>query len=154
MTELTLRPWRPSDLEPCMEIWRAASEIGHPFLRPADLDADADLVRTIYMPATDITVAAQGGEIAGFIARAGDLIGALFVAPARHRQGVGTRLLDHVASDHAPLDVEVYAANRAAHQFYANAGFAEVLRRPADDRGRPYPLIRMRLGPPVRPERP
>lgn len=144
MTNLTLRPWRPADLEPCMSIWRAASEIGHPFLTRADLDADADLVRTIYMPATDITVAEMDGEIAGFIALSGDFIGALFVAPALHRRGIGARLLAHVTRQHPSLEVEVYVANAAARRFYAAAGFEEVLCHLSDDQGRPHPLIRLR----------
>ena len=143
MTNLTLRAWRPADLEPCMKIWRAASEIGHPFLTSADLDADADLVRTIYMPATDITVAEKDGEIVGFIALSGDFIGALFVAPAFHRRGIGARLLAHVARQHHTLEVEVYLANAAARGFYAAVGFEEVLRHLSDDQGRPHPLIRL-----------
>jgi len=143
MIELTLRPWRPSDLEPCMEIWRAASEIGHPFLTPEELDADAELVRIIYMPSTEITVAEASGEIVGFIALSGDFIGALFVAPACHRHGIGTRLLAHVARQQPGLGVEVYVANTAARRFYAAAGFTEVLCHLSDDQGRPHPLIRM-----------
>lgn len=144
MTDLTLRPWCPADIEPCMSIWRAASEIGHPFLTSADLDADADLVRTIYMPATDITVAEKDGEIAGFIALSGDFIGALFVAPAFHRNGIGARLLAHVARLHPVLEVEVYVANATARRFYAASGFAEVLCHLTDDQCRPHSLIRMR----------
>lgn len=144
MTDLILRPWHPDDLEACMEIWRAASEIGHPFLTRNDLDADADLVRRIYMPTTDITVAVSGGRVAGFIALSGSFIGALFVAPAFHRCGIGARLLAHVAGLHPALDVEVYAANGAARYFYRASGFTELLCRLSDDQGRPHPVIRMR----------
>lgn len=143
MTCLTLRPWRLSDLEACMTIWRAGSEFAHPFLSRADLDADEDLVRTIYMPSTDITVAEKDGEIVGFIALSGAFIGALFVAPAFHRNGIGARLLAHVARLHPALEVEVYVANAAARRFYTAAGFTEVLGQLTDDQGRPHPLVRM-----------
>lgn len=149
MTDLTLRPWRPADLEPCMEIWRAASEIGHPFLTRAELDADADLVRTIYMPSTDITVAVIDSEVVGFIALSGDFIGALFVSPAFHRRGIGARLLAHVARLHPGLEVEVYVANTAARRFYAASGFAEVLCHLTDDQGRPHALIQMQCRTPL-----
>jgi GNAT superfamily N-acetyltransferase len=144
MPEPVLRPWRPSDLEPCMAIWRAASEVGHPFLSAEDLDADAVLVRTLYMPSTDITVAEMGGVVVGFIALSGNFVGGLFVAPTRHRQGIGARLLAHAAARHPVLEVEVYLANRSARRFYAAAGFAEVLCQRFDDRGRALPLVRMR----------
>lgn len=146
MTDFTLRPWRPADLETCMTIWRAGSEIGHPFLSRAELDADAALVRSLYMPKTDITLADRAGEILGFIALSGNFIGALFVAPARHRQGVGERLLAEVARRHPLLEVAVYAENRAARRFYAANGFAETLYQPADDQGRPHAVIRMQCG--------
>lgn len=146
MTDFTLRPWRPADLEPCMNIWRAGSEIGHPFLGRAALDADAELVRSHYMPKTDITLAERAGEILGFIALSGNFVGALFVAPAWHRQGVGERLLAEAARHHPLLGVEVYAENRAARRFYAANGFAETLCHLTDDQGRPHAVIRMQRG--------
>jgi GNAT superfamily N-acetyltransferase len=143
MTSLILRPWRPTDLEPCMAIWRAASEVGHPFLSRNDLEADANLVRRVFMPSTDITVAERLGEAAGFIGLAGGFIGALFVAPRHHRQGIGARLLADAARRHRRLAVEVYAANAAARRFYSARGFVETLCHLTDDRGRRLPLIRM-----------
>lgn len=134
-----------------MAIWRAGSELGHPFLSHAELDADAVLVRSIYMPATDVTVAEQSGEILGFIALSGSFIGALFVAPARHRQGLGRKLLAHAARKHPLLQVEVYAENPAARRFYTASGFIETLCYLTDDQGRPHPLIRMQRDAAARP---
>lgn len=151
MNTVTLRPWHPSDIEACMTIWRAGSEQGHPFLSRAELDADAILVRNVYMPATDITVAEQAGEILGFIALSENFIGALFVAPERHRQGLGRMLLADAARKHPLLDVEVYAANSTARRFYATSGFIETLCHLNDDQGRPHPLIRMQCDAVARP---
>lgn len=143
MNTVTLRPWRPSDIEACMTIWRAGSEQGHPFLSRAELDADSILVRNVYMPATDITVAEQAGQVLGFIALSDNFIGALFVHPAHHRRGIGARLLDHAARHHPTLIVEVYAANHSARDFYAATGFVETMGHLTDDQGRPHPLIRL-----------
>lgn len=143
MTPITFRPWSPSDMEACMNIWRAGSDFAHPFLSAAELDADAILVRNIYMPATDITVAEQAGQVLGFIALSDNFIGALFVHPAHHRRGIGARLLDHAAQHHPTLIVEVYAANHSARDFYAETGFVETMGHLTDDQGRPHPLIRL-----------
>jgi ribosomal protein S18 acetylase RimI-like enzyme len=133
------------DLEPCLAIWRRASEVGHPFIDAADLDADAALVRERYMPAATIRVAEAEGRPAGFIALLGSFIGGLFVDPAAHGRGIGRSLVRDALADHPCLDVEVYEANAGARAFYARLGFRETGRREADDQGRPWPLLRLRL---------
>ena len=145
---MRLRPYDPArDLERCMAIWRAASEVGHPFLDAATLDTDARVVRDEYMPQAEITVAEDGGEPSGFIALLGAFVGGLFVDPSRHRSGTGRALIRDAARRRGALEVEVYEANPAARAFYAACGFAVIGRREADDQGRPLPLVRMRLEP-------
>ncbi|MCC5987874.1 MAG: GNAT family N-acetyltransferase [Pararhodobacter sp.] len=140
---LTLRPYTPADLDACAAIWRAASEAGHPFLAGADLDADEALVRDVYFPQAEITLACDGARPVGFVAMIGSFIGALFVAPDQHRRGIGRMLVAAVAQTHGPLVVEVYAENAGACRFYGALGFTETGRRDMDDRGRAHPLVRM-----------
>ena len=143
---LLIRPYDAvSDLEPCMIVWRRASETGHPFLDAATLDADAALVRDRYMPAADIHVAETEGAVVGFLALLGSFVGGLFVDPSRHGQGIGRALVLEARRRHPVLEVEVYEANAAARGFYARIGFVETGRRERDDQGRPLPLIAMRL---------
>jgi ADP-ribose pyrophosphatase YjhB (NUDIX family) len=144
---LRIRPYEAaSDLDRCMEIWRAASEAGHPFLDAATLDADAEIIRSTYMPAADIAIAERDGRVIGFIALLGDLVGGLFVDPVAHRSGAGRKLIEDAARRTGWLEVEVYAANARARGFYAACGFTETGRRETDDHGRPLPLIRMTRG--------
>jgi GNAT superfamily N-acetyltransferase len=140
---LILRAYAPSDLPGCLAIWRAASEAGHPFLTREELDADEAIVRDLYFPQARITVACDGADPVGFVALIGSFIGGLFVSPDQHRRGIGRILVQAVAETHGPLAVEVYAENASAHQFYRALGFGETGRRASDDRGRPYPLVRM-----------
>ncbi len=143
---MLIRDYDPTrDLEPCLAIWRRASEVGHPFIDAADLDADAALVREHYMPAAAIRVAELAGRPMGFIALLGSLIGGLFVDPAAHGQGIGRSLVLDARTSHPVLDVEVYEANGGARAFYARLGFRETGRRQTDDQGRPLPLLRLRL---------
>ncbi|WP_333828734.1 GNAT family N-acetyltransferase [Pararhodobacter sp.] len=140
---LHLRPYTPDDLAACLQIWRDASEAGHPFLSAADLDADAAMVRDIYIPAAEMTLACDGARVVGFVALLGQFIGGLFVDPVHHRRGIGRRLLQAAAERHGPLTVEVYAANTRAMAFYENLGFHETSRRATDDQSRPLPVIWM-----------
>lgn len=142
---MILRPYDPArDLEPCLALWRRASEAGHPFLDAATLDADGEVVRAHYMPAAEITVAEAAGRPVGFIALLGETVGGLFVDPAHHGRGAGRALVLDAAGRKGALDVEVYEANEGARAFYRALGFVETGRREADDMGRPLPLISLR----------
>jgi 8-oxo-dGTP pyrophosphatase MutT (NUDIX family)/N-acetylglutamate synthase-like GNAT family acetyltransferase len=143
---VTLRPYDAArDLDRCLAIWRAASEVGHPFLDAATRDADANVIRDIYMPAAEVTVAERDGQVIGFVALLGQLVGGLFVDPAAHRAGAGRALIDDALGRKGRLEVEVYEANRGARAFYAACGFVTASRRERDDHGRALPLIRMTL---------
>ncbi len=143
---LKLRPYDAlRDIDHCMALWRAASEVGHPFLDAETLDSDALVVRDLYMPAAEISVAERDGIVIGFIALLGDLVGGLFVDPAAHRSGAGRALIGDALRRKGRLEVEVYAANAGARAFYAACGFVETGRRDTDDHGRALPLIRMTL---------
>jgi ribosomal protein S18 acetylase RimI-like enzyme len=140
---MILRPCRPADIDAVMAIWRRASEAGHPFLPAAELDADADLVRTLYIPGAEITVAEEDGRILGFVALVGSFVGGLFVDPAAHRRGVGRRLMADAESRRGSLTLEVYMENPSARAFYSALGYREILCQITDDQGRPHRLVRM-----------
>jgi GNAT superfamily N-acetyltransferase len=133
------------DLDRCMEIWRKASEVAHPFLDPATLDADSVVIRQTYLPAAEITVAERNDEVIGFIALLEQVIGGLFVHPSQHRHGAGRALIADALVRRGQLEVEVYEANAGARAFYTACGFVEEGRRETDDHGRELPLIRMAL---------
>lgn len=134
-----------TDLDRCVEIWRRASEVAHPFLDAATLDADSVVIRQTYMPAAEITVAERNDEVIGFIALLEQVIGGLFVHPPDHRHGAGRALVADALARKGRLEVEVYEANAGARAFYATCGFVETGRRETDDHGRELPLIRMAL---------
>jgi len=63
---------------------------------------------------------------AGFIARDGAHIHALYVHPRARRQGLACALLDDAKSRARRLDLWVLEANSAARAFYMRQGFAEA----------------------------
>lgn len=70
-------------------------------------------------------VDAQGP--AGFIARDGARILALYVHPRARGRGLGRALLREAKAQSSRLELWVLEANTAARRFYAAEGFAEVL---------------------------
>lgn len=143
-TTTDIRPYAAAcDRERLLDIWLAASRVGHSFLGEADLLAQMKIVGDVYLPKAENWVIDADGRPAGFIGLLDNFIGGLFVDPSHHGQGLGKQLVLHAARLKGALDVEVYADNRDACLFYARLGFAETARLAQDDEGRPLAVIRM-----------
>ncbi|RCK47623.1 acetyltransferase [Thalassospira profundimaris] len=141
---LTIRPYEPQDCEQLLEIWLAASRLGHAFLGESTLLDQCAIVRDVYLPQAENHVALSGQTPVGFIGLLDCFIGGLFVDPAFHGKNIGRSLVEHVSPLKPWLELEVYAANPLAAPFYRKLGFREISRRANDDEGRPFELIRMR----------
>ncbi len=70
----------------------------------------------------------DGRGPAGFIARDGARVHAIYVHPRARGKGLGRLLLDDAKSCADRLELYVVQANKPARQFYAAQGFAEVSR--------------------------
>lgn len=80
-----------------------------------------------------VTVAELGRDTAGFLAREGHFIHALFVAAWAQGQGLGTALL-HDAKDRAErLELWTFQQNEGAQRFYLRHGFGETGRTEGDN---------------------
>lgn len=73
-----------------------------------------------------VTVADLAGEIAGFIARNGHEVNALYIAASAKGAGVGRALIDHAKADAARLELWTHTANTSARRFYRRQGFFEI----------------------------
>lgn len=143
-TELEIRPYRPEDALRLLTIWRTASEIGHPFFTQTQLDEQQQLVGDVYLPKAETWVALSKANPVGFIGLLGNFIGGLFVAPENHGAGVGKSLIEHALKIHGTLELDVYALNEGALGFYRRLGFVEIFRRPCDDNGLAFEVIKLR----------
>ena len=143
-TEIEIRPYRPEDCLRLLDIWRAASEIGHPFFSREQLDEQQQLVGDVYLPQAETWVALSDAKPVGFIGLLDDFVGGLFVAPESHGTGVGRRLVEHALERHGALELDVYALNAGALSFYRRLGFVEISRRPRDDNDLPLEVVQLR----------
>ena len=138
-----IRPYTPEDRDRLVEIWHQASRVGHPFLSERDLSEQKVLVKDIYLPKAENWVATDAGEPVGFIGLLDCFVGGLFVHPSAHGRGVGRALIEHAAEVKRQLEVEVYALNAGALEFYQRLGFTRTGTRDSDDQGRPLQLVRL-----------
>lgn len=121
-----IRPYEPTDADAMVAVWRASSDLAHPFLTRAFQDGEADNVRNVYTQFADIHVKEHNGEVIGFIALIENELGAIFLAPEFHGQGIGRELMDHAVALRGTLTLDVFEGNAIGRRFYASYGFKQV----------------------------
>ena len=142
---VSIRFGRRGDHARLLEVWRSAVESSHTFLDASDVDRYEPMVAGYLPQMSDLRVAVdESNEVVGFLAQDAGHIHMLFVDPAAQRRGVGTALLEDVASQLGELRLDVNEQNPSARAFYEAKGFREVGRSDVDGQGRPFPLLHLR----------
>lgn len=90
-----------------------------------------------------VSVAETEGAVKGFIARDGEEVNALYVAPAAQGQGIGTALLREAQTHADHLILWTFQANAGAQRFYARHGFTEAERTDGNRNDEKLPDVRM-----------
>lgn len=141
----------PSDIRPlsgpeeyavCTAIWLEASLAGHDFVPDRFWRAQADAVRSVYLPSAEIFLAVAAGEPAGFAAMKGGALAALFCLPAYWGQGIGAALLRFLQQRHAAINLAVYSKNSRTLRFYQKHGFRKTGERQCSFTGEAETLLR------------
>lgn len=73
-----------------------------------------------------MTVVERDERVLGFLARDGQEICALYIAPEVLGQGLGRMLLDDCKRQVGQLNLRAFAANQRARHFYRSAGFRQT----------------------------
>jgi putative acetyltransferase len=142
-----IRRARAADHGALVALWERSVRATHDFLTEADIGALRPLVGDALSDAAlELWVLTEGADVPiGFMGLAGQDIAALFLEPARRRQGGGRRLVAHAQLlRDGDLTVDVNEQNPAARIFYETLGFVVVGRSHVDDAGRPFPVLHMR----------
>jgi putative acetyltransferase len=120
---MQIRQYKNSDLDAVLSSWEAATRLAHPFMTDAFITQERINITEIYMPNTDTWVAESDGQVKGFIALMGNEVGAIFLQPEYHGQGLGKALMDKAQALHGDLEVEVFKENSIGRKFYSKYGF-------------------------------
>ena len=142
--ETSIRSARSADHPELVAIWRRAVEATHDFLTPADIDWYEGSLPGYLAEAEGLLVACSESRLLGFGAGVGGQIDMLFVDPAVHGRGIGSRLLAALSEGQETVLVDVNQDNPSGRAFYAAKGFKEASRSEVDDQGRPFPILHLR----------
>lgn len=124
--DVNIRQYMASDLSAVLDSWEVATRLAHKFMTDEFVVQERKKVAEIYLPNTDTWVAEIDSEVQGFIALMGNEVGALFLQPHCHGEGVGKRLMDKAQALHQDLEVEVFKENAIGRKFYLRYGFEQL----------------------------
>ncbi len=121
-----IRPIKPQEIEAVLDIWLIASIQAHDFIEAEFWRSQLDNMRDVYLPASEVFVYEQAGDVVGFYALYEDNLAAIFVAPSCQGKGVGKALIADAKTRRKSLTLSVYKENQASYQFYVSQGFNVV----------------------------
>ncbi|MCB5911343.1 GNAT family N-acetyltransferase [Streptomyces pinistramenti] len=134
-SDMIIRPYRAADEAAVTDLWSRAVRQAHPFIPGEGAGERARALREVYLVRADNWVAEREGTVVGLLGLLGSEIGGLFVAPEAQGRGTGRALVEHAASLHGALTLEVFARNDRARRFYEGLGFTERARRVDEETG-------------------
>ena len=141
---MNIRKAQPEDHHALLAIWEQSVRASHDFLSEQDIRRLLIVVRDQALPCLEVWVLCDETETPiGFMGLSGNKLEALFIAPARFRQGAGKLMLHHARKLKGRLLVDVNEQNPQALAFYERQGFRVVGRSALDGQGKPYPLLHM-----------
>ncbi len=138
-----IRKYEETDIEEILDVWYKASSIAHPFLDSEFMEKEKKNIREVYMPNTKVWVSTNKNALDGFISMMGNEVGAIFVRPEKHGQGIGKKLMDFVCQFHEEVEVEVFKDNKIGRAFYDKYGFKIIKEHIHEDTK--HKLLRMKF---------
>lgn len=117
-----IRRMEARDLEAVASIWLASNLEAHSFIPAEYWRGNYETVKAALAQA-EMYVYEDAAGVLGFVGLSGDYVEGIFVASHAHSHGIGRQLLDHVKATHRCLELNVYAKNRRAVEFYQREGF-------------------------------
>jgi putative acetyltransferase len=137
-----IRAFEQKDLDGLLDVWYSASQVAHPFLSEAFLERERKEIAAIHLPNAETWVYELDGIVVGFMALIGNEVGAIFVDPKFHRQGIGRALMDKAKSVRDVLELDVFKDNLVGRKFYEQYGFSQVYEYLHEETGH----VQLRLG--------
>lgn len=142
-----LRKGTAADHPALLAIWERGVRVTHHFLFEPEIQRQLAVVRDRLLPGLELWVLCDEGETPiGWMALDDAKLAVLCVAPARFRQGDGSRLLEQARRLKGRLAVDVHERNTQALEFFRVRGFGVAGRVPRDDLGQPLAVLHLQAG--------
>lgn len=117
-----IRRMEARDPEAVASIWLASNLEAHSFIPAEYWRGNYEAVKAALAQA-EVYVYEDAAGVLGFVGLSGDYVEGIFVTSDARSHGIGRQLLDHVKATHRCLELNVYAKNRRAVEFYQREGF-------------------------------
>ncbi len=141
---LTHKSFREEHRPGLLQVWEASVLATHHFLSPEEVQFYKTLVEKVEFTALNTHVVFNAeGVMVGFWGTAAENLVMLFLKPDCIGKGLGKIIFNHIMARHHITGLEVNEQNPVAVAFYRKMGFEVVERKPFDDFGKPYPILKM-----------
>lgn len=141
---MRIRKAKPEDHQVLLRIWEESVRATHDFLSEHDIQSLLPVVLDQALANFEIWVLCdESPDPVGFMGLDGNSLEALFISPARFRQGGGKLMLQYARKLKGRLQVDVNEQNLHAVAFYLANGFVVAGRSPTDAQGQPFPLLHL-----------
>lgn len=128
-----------------IEIWEQSVRATHHFLKAKDIEFFKSFVLKINFEDFKVFCALNDKkEVIGFLAVADDKLEMLFLKPEYIGKGIGRKFTTFAINTLEVTKVDVNEDNLQAVDFYKKFGFKVYDRRPTDDTGKPFPILKMK----------
>ena len=145
ITEITDRT--PQLMHQLLEVWERSVRATHLFLSADEVAEIKPYVPQALREIPHLVAAWRAdGAPAGFLGVDGRKLEMLFLAPEERGKGLGRKLVQYGMERFGIREVTVNEQNPQARGFYERMGFRVCQRWELDEQGRPYPILKMRLG--------
>ena len=144
--ELDNRP--PELINALLDVWQASVRASHHFLTEADIRILTPQAEEALRQIETLWVVEDDLRPVGFMGVQERKIEMLFLHPDYFRKGIGRELVQRACRELAVEYVDVNEQNPEAARFYERMGFYTFRRDDTDDRGNPFPVLRMKRLPP------
>lgn len=129
-----IRKLEDKDIDRVMIIWKYSTIKAHNFIDEKYWENSYDIVKNVYIPASETFIYEEDKEIKGFISILNkEFIGALFIDINTQGRGIGSKLIDYAIKNYKKLNLAVYKDNKKSVEFYLNKGFDIITQQVNED---------------------
>lgn len=142
--QIEILPFEKENTSQLLSIWEKSVLATHHFLLADDFLEIKEMLHSFDFKSLAVFCAFENKNMAGFIALHDQKVEMLFVHPNYFGKIVGFQLMQFAVTEHRANQVDVNHQNTAAKQFYEKLGFKTFAIHPIDDRGKDYPIAKMK----------